>query len=67
MGNPDPYGTAYGMPPTPYGGQQGYGHPGMMQGSGHMHGGGYGGMLHSPIVAFASADPFQAVRAVVAA
>ncbi|KAK6439330.1 Asparagine-rich protein (ARP protein) [Oleoguttula sp. CCFEE 5521] len=42
----DPYGQSYGMPPNAYGGGgQGYGHPGMMGGSGggHMHGGGYGG------------------------
>lgn len=47
---PDPYSQGYGMPPNPYGGQPGYGHPGMMGGhSGHGHGhghghGGYGGM-----------------------
>jgi hypothetical protein len=47
---PDPYSQGYGMPPNPYGQQQGYGHPGMMgghgaHGHGHNHGhGGYGGM-----------------------
>ena len=41
---PDPYGSNYGMPPNPYGGQ-GYGHPGMMGGPPHMHGNqGYGNM-----------------------
>jgi len=40
---PDPYGSNYGVPPNPYGGQS-YGHPGMMGGP-HMHGGsGYGNM-----------------------
>ena len=46
---PDPYNQGYGMPPNPYGGQPGYGHPGMMgghggHGHGHGHGHGYGGM-----------------------
>nr|POE87320.1 putative rna-binding protein c17h9.04c [Quercus suber] len=39
----DPYTSNYGMPPNPYGGGPGYGHPGMMTGHPPMHGNNYGG------------------------